>query len=267
MAFWDDIMNWLNPPAQLAPGTEQKAANYLLANPSYSARVLANTTPYTQALVKQATPTNPTTDYDALLTDYGGGDTGQLYEWQQVTPWQQAQLDWEKKKWQQEQQATAQQLAYQQQQAAAQQAYQRQQLAYQQQQLAAEQAWRQQQLEAEKQQRLATLAAQPKSWLEYAAYANQTPVIQPWMMPLMPSDYGIMSVGQAIPNWSSSDMSQMPNLINPSAQYLARIAPSQQEQYYGYEQARTGATPEDTQWRLWAMGPPSGANRGLVQQR
>jgi len=183
-----------------------------------------------------------------------------------VSPNQQAQIDWEREKYQMQQAAEAQQSLWQQQQDADKQAYQQQQLAYQQQQLAADQAWRTQQLEAEKQQRLASLAAQPKSWLEYAAYANKTPVIQPWMMPLMPSDYGIMSAGQAIPNWSSGDMSQMPNLINPSAQYLARIAPSQREQYYGYEQARTGATPEDTQYRLWAMAPPGGSNRGLIQR-
>lgn len=128
-------------------------------------------------------------------------------------------------------------------------------------------ALKQQELDLQQQNYLAGLAANPTSWLEYAAASNQPPVIQPWMMPLMPQDYGIMSAGETIPGWSPESMSGMPELMNPSAQYMARIGPTAQQQYLGYERARTGATPEETSWRLWAMAPPSGRNVGLSQVR
>jgi len=137
--------------------------------------------------------------------------------------------------------------------------YQNAQLAWQQQQ------WSQQQAQEQKNY-LANLAAEPHSWLEYASAAGQPPVIQPWMLPLMPSDYGIYSAGQTMPGWNPENMTGMPQLINPSAQYQARMGPTAQQQYYGYEQARTGATPEESQWRLWSYAPPSG-NRGLTQVR
>ena len=142
--------------------------------------------------------------------------------------------------------------------------YEQQSLEMRQRELEAEQAWRQQQLQAEKEQRLASLAAQPKSWLEYASLSGQAPVVQPWMQPLMPSDY---AVGSTIPGWSASNMGQMPGLTTPSTQYTARMGPTAQQQYMGYQQARTGATPEETQFRLWSMAPPSGRNRGLTQVR
>ncbi len=133
--------------------------------------------------------------------------------------------------------------------------------AYQQQQLAAEQQWRQQQLQQEQQQRLATLAANPKSWLEYAATANQQPVIQPWMLPLMPQEYAganLPAAGATIPGWNAQNMQGMPNLINPSAQYWARMGPTAQQQYYGYQQADQAMTPEESQFRMWNMAPPRG---------
>lgn len=127
-------------------------------------------------------------------------------------------------------------------------------------------AWAQQQqqasLDAEKAQRLATLSANPQSWLEAASLSGNAPVIQPWMVPLMPQDYGLSS-GAAIPNWSATDMSNMPDITTPSAQYMARIAPSSQEQLYGYEKAKTGASPADTQWRIWSRAPTGGKNTGL----
>ncbi len=139
----------------------------------------------------------------------------------------------------------------------------------QQQQNQAELAWQQQQwnqqLAQEQKNYLANLAAEPHSWLEYAAAAGQAPVIQPWMLPLMPQDYGI-SAGQTIPGWSPTNMMGIPELTNPSAQYQARMGPTAQQQYYGYQQAKTGATPEQSQWNLWSMAPPSG-NRGLTQVR
>lgn len=138
-------------------------------------------------------------------------------------------------------------------------AYQNAQLAWSQQQ------WSQQQAQ-EQQNYLANLAAEPHSWLEYASAAGQPPVIQPWMLPLMPQDYGIYSAGQTMPGWDPQNMTGIPQLINPSAQYMARIGPTAQQQYYGYEQAQQGATPEESAWRLWSLSPPGGT-RGLVQTR
>jgi hypothetical protein len=59
----------------------------------------------------------------------------------------------------------------------------------------------------------------------------------------------------------------MAPLLNPSRQYLNRMGPTAQQMYYGYEQMRTGANPEEQQWRLWSMAPPSGQNTGLQYRR
>ena len=131
-------------------------------------------------------------------------------------------------------------------------------------------AYQQAQIQAQKDQQLASLRAQPASWLEYASLSNTTPLVQPWMAPLSPDQYGWKGaqVGGAIPNWDatkSQDSLQgnLPSLTTPSAQYMSRIAPSAREQYYGYQQATTGATPADTQWQLWSRGAPSGNNSGV----
>lgn len=76
--------------------------------------------------------------------------------------------------------------------------------------------------------------------------------------------------GYQLPSTSTMtgyDPTLLPQLLNPSSQYWARMNPQLQQQYYGYEQARTGATPEATQWRLWSMAPPSGTYRGLNYRR
>lgn len=59
------------------------------------------------------------------------------------------------------------------------------------------------------------------------------------------------------------DLSGMPQLTWPSRQYQARMGPSALQQYYGYEQARTGAIPEETQWRLWSRAAPGGSRMNL----
>ncbi len=170
-----------------------------------------------------------------------------------------------------------QQLGFQQSESQAEQAYRQQQLTenarqfgltqqQQQSELEAQKAWQQQQLEADKQARLATLAASPKSWLEYAAQANQAPAIQPWMLPLMSSDY-YTSAGEQIPGWQQGDMRSMPALTTPSTQYTARMGPTAQQQYLGYQQAQQGATPEETQFRLWSQAPSSGKWGGLAVRR
>jgi hypothetical protein len=124
-----------------------------------------------------------------------------------------------------------------------------------------------QQQEMERQRRLAQLAAQPMSWLQYAAEAQEPAVVQPWMLPLMPQQYKELQVGQPIPGFKGIEgMKEMPELTRPSAQYQARISPTALQQYYGYRQARTGARPEDIEFRLWSTAPPSGRYAGLSRR-
>ena len=144
----------------------------------------------------------------------------------------------------------------------AQQQYQAQQMGLQQQQL----AWQQQEAEMQRAQQekayRAQLSAQPRSWLEYASYTGQEPVTQPWMLPLQAGQYGSQA-GQPIPGWTAGTGRGMSALLNPSAQYWSRMGPTGQQQYLGYEQARTGAIPEETAFRLASSTPPGGRNVGL----
>ena len=285
---WNEIYNWLTQPASalynamnparpsstLTPGTEQKAANYFTQTSSPVMALLPKTTPYTQQLVSQYSPASdmgtigsPSSSPGSYPVDPNAQISESMTDWQkEQARLAQERLDWEKYQYNNPQSQDI--SEYQRQQLAAQQQQSQQELAYQQQQLAAEQAWRTQQLEAEKQQRLATLAAQPKSWLEYASLANQAPVVQPWMLPLMPQDYmQSQPVGSPISGWTPENMKGMPDLINPSAQMRARMGPTALQQYYGYQQADQGMTPEESQFRLWSSGPPGGSYRGLTQQR
>jgi hypothetical protein len=198
------------------------------------------------------------------------------------------------------------------------------------------------QIEEQRQQRLATLAAQPKSWLEYAALSGKQAVIQPWMKGLNPDQNKTMNAGDALwynqgasnvnpsggldptglaaqggpyiqqtnqtnPNYSETNLGnglmqgtytnpgagpiqqqlvssttgqtpiqgsgQMPDYTNltqlatPGTQYWARMGPTAQAQLGGYEQARTGETPENLDWRLWGMAPPTGQNPTLNYAR
>lgn len=64
------------------------------------------------------------------------------------------------------------------------------------------------------------------------------------------------------------DPSQLPELIDPSVQYQARIGPTAEQQFFGYRQARTGAPPLETQFRLWSKAPASlGFGRELAIRR
>ncbi len=221
-----------------------------------------------------------------------GTETTSPYQWAQLQQGQQqwqGNLDWQKQQYQQEMALNQQQLAWQQQQVA-------------------------DQLAAQREQQLATLRAQPESWLEYNLLAGQTPAIQPWMLPLMPQQYQGVQAGGAIPGWQpplvpesvtgyinrtganfegeyrtdggwisptgelpvgytgyipqgAPNPRNMPALTTPSTQYLARMGPTAQSQYGGYERARTGMTPEEMQMRLWSQAPPSGQYGGLAWQR
>jgi len=130
-----------------------------------------------------------------------------------------------------------------------------------------QQTYQQQQLDVQQQQYLSQLAAQPRSWLQYAGATGETPAVQPWMLPLMPQQYAGLGAGEAIPGYGAESMTGMPELTRPSRQYQARLSPSQLQQYEGYRQARTGERPEDIQWRLWQGAPPGGGYQGLRRAR
>ena len=63
------------------------------------------------------------------------------------------------------------------------------------------------------------------------------------------------------------DLSTLMEILRPSRQYQARMGPTAFEQYKGYEQARTGIRPEESEFRLWSMAPPSGYYPGLTYRR
>lgn len=145
---------------------------------------------------------------------------------------------------------------------------------YRQAQLAADERRWQAQLESDKQSRLASLAANPQSWLQYAMESQTTPVVQPWMLPMMPQEYSSLGAGAPIPGYSGTPqtgggvpLGSMPELTRPSRQYQARIGPTAIQQYLGYQAAQGGASPDETQWRLWNMAPPGGQNTGLSRTR
>ena len=116
---------------------------------------------------------------------------------------------------------------------------------------------RMQQAESERQYK-SQLAANPISWLQYAAYTKQPPVAQQWTV-----DLSGMNLGQQLPGWTPESGKGMMELLRPSAQYRARMGPDAYSQYLGYERARTGATPEQTQHKLRQTAPPGGGSRAL----
>jgi len=137
----------------------------------------------------------------------------------------------------------------------AQQAYQQQQLDWQMQQAQMQQAEQERQYKAQ-------LAANPMSWLQYSAYTKEQPAVQPWMMPLSQKDYG-WQTGQQIPGWNPEGGGGMADLTNPSTQYWARMGPTAQQQYAGYQQWDKAQRPEETQFRLGAQTAPAGRNFNL----
>ena len=187
-----------------------------------------------------------------------------------ITPFQQQQFGL------QEQQLSQQQA---QQEAAA--AFQQQQLTQQQQQFGAQLGFQQQQVtaqQAEEERRFgAQLAANPINWLQYQAYTGEQPVIQPWMIPLGFQNVGGnitpqgLQVGQPIPGAQvqagQQSFAGLPQLTTPSAQLQARWGPTAQAQFLGYRQARTGATPEETQFRLGSTRAPTGSFSGFSRFR
>ncbi len=145
------------------------------------------------------------------------------------------------------------------------------------------------QLTADREERLAQLAAQPISWLQHAALSGQTPVVQPWMIPLMRPGQNLQ-VGQPIPGFQpglpggaveqggflpgtatpapvGSTFANLPELRRPSAQLFARMGPTAQQQFLGFRQARTGIPPQETLFRQRQTGPPGTPGGGFQQQR
>ena len=161
-----------------------------------------------------------------------------------------------------------QQFGLQQQQVSQQQAQFQQQLGFQQQQA---------QLAAQEQERQyrSQLAANPINWLQYASYTGQPPVVQPWMVPLgLQGGEQQLQVGQTIPGFEGQQGNQqiqtfadLPQLRTPSAQLQARWGPTAQAQFLGFRQARTGASPEETQFRLGSQRAPTGRFGGFSRFR
>lgn len=157
----------------------------------------------------------------------------------------------------------------------------------------------QQQAELQRQQEMARLAANPINWLQYSAYTGQQPAVQPWMIPLgfqntggavtpqggvdtaSPIGTGVDMVqgqpttqagqplvaGQPIPGVQGTDYSTLPALRTPSAQLQARWGPTAQAQYLGYRRARTGASPQESQFRLGSSRAPAGRFQGFSRFR
>ena len=129
------------------------------------------------------------------------------------------------------------------------------------------------QADLERQREQARLAANPISWLQYAAFTGQDPVVQPWMIPLGFQGEQLQA-GQPLPGFErqeGQDVTQtftnLPALRTPSAQLQARWGPTAQQQFLGFRQARTGATPEETQFRLGSGRAPTGAFGGFTRFR
>ena len=123
-----------------------------------------------------------------------------------------------------------------------------------------------QQAQLQREQETARLAANPISWLQYADYTKQAPQVQPWMMGIGGQNYGL-EVGGEIPGYQQGDMTGMPELLRPSQQYLARMGPTAQQQYLGYQSGQTGAPPQESYWRSQQTAPPGGMYSGLSRRK
>ncbi len=139
---------------------------------------------------------------------------------------------------------------------------------FQQGQLDLQQQQMQQEVEMRRQQEMARLAANPMSWLQFASFTGEAPLVQPWMVPLGAQQQGLQ-VGQELPGFGGQgeSFSGLPELTTPSAQLQARWGPTAQRQWLGFQQARTGATPEESSFRRRAGAPPGGSFGGLRRLR
>lgn len=125
-----------------------------------------------------------------------------------------------------------------------------------------------QQQQLAQQQRLAMMAQNPLQFMQYHAESGQTPAVQEWMKPLA-LNQGSLQTGQALPGWNQNTGLQgaEQTLMTPSAQFQARMGPTALQQYYSMQQSRTGASPEEQQYRLWSGSAPGGRFTGLSPRR
>ena len=200
----------------------------------------------------------------------------------ELTPFQQAQQEQQQQQFQTTQQRLSQERE-------ADRLFREQQFGFQEETRRLEQEQFQLQLTADREERLAQLAAQPISWLQHAALSGQTPVVQPWMIPLMRPGQNLQ-VGQPIPGFQpalpggaveqggflpgtatpapvGAQFANLPELRRPSAQLFARMGPTAQQQFLGFRQARTGIPPQETLFRQRQTGPPGTPGGGFQQQR
>jgi len=127
------------------------------------------------------------------------------------------------------------------------------------------------QAQAQREATYAQLLTQPMSWLDPRLYnpsygGGGTPSVQPWMLPLGMSDYA--SLGESLPGYQQqggggTPMGSLPQLTTPSMQYFARMGDTAQQQWLGYEQARTGSRPEESMFRLQSRAAPTGTSPQL----
>ncbi len=159
-----------------------------------------------------------------------------------------------------------------------------------QEQFQAQLAFQQQQAQAatelQERQFASQLSANPINWLQFAAFTGQQPVIQPWMVPLGFQNTGGnispqgLQAGQPISGFQptggtatatgsvgNQTFGNLPQLTTPSAQLQARWGPTAQAQFLGFERARTGASPSETQFRLGSGRAPSGQFGGFSRFR
>ena len=122
------------------------------------------------------------------------------------------------------------------------------------------------QADLQRQQEGARLAAQPISWLQSASFTGEAPLTQPWMIPLGQQGGGQLQVGEPLLQ-EGQTFANLPQLTTPSAQLQARWGPTAQAQFLGYRQARTGATPQETQFRLGSGAAPTGQFGGFTRFR
>ncbi|KKN78451.1 hypothetical protein LCGC14_0349830 [marine sediment metagenome] len=137
---------------------------------------------------------------------------------------------------------------------------------FEQQQLDFMQQQSQQNAENQRLQHIAGLAARgPVSWLELASFTGQDPGVQPWMEQLGLAGGDDLTAGQPLPGFGGQGASfeNLPQLTNPSAQFLSRQGPDVQAQFAGFRQARTGATPQQTAFQQRIGAAPGGRNPGL----
>ena len=118
-----------------------------------------------------------------------------------------------------------------------------------------------QQAESERRER-ARLSANPISWLQFASFTGETPVIQPWMKPLMSQQNPELQIGQAIPGWTEQGGTAMPQLTTPGAQLWSRMGPTAQAGFLGFQQSQQGIRPEEQMFRLGAQAAPGGRTGG-----